>query len=235
MAYTSFKDLNFKQKLEHIWFYYKWYIIAAVFFLIAAVICIEQLVSRPNYDLTVLWAQSGNVSAQRIELAQEQFEKFCPDFNGDGEVNVEIRFVGLDESTLINPEEAGNTSSNGEFVDEYALMYKQQLLSEMAAGDSMIYVFDDNVVRTFKGVTEFYNFSSEINCACIVEGDKIKVSSTTLSSLENTKEDCGNYILMCGENTIKAKDKKRFAEAFEVIKNIIDAAHSQKPNPCPIK
>ncbi len=235
MPYGSFKDLTFKKKLEHIWFYYKWYIVAAAVLLFAVAVSMVQVLSKPNYDLTVLWSQSGRVSARTVELAAEELEKYCPDFNGDGEINVDVRFVGLDESTVVAPSEAGNsTNSNGEFVDQYALMYKQQLLAEMAAGDSMIYIFDDHVYNMFKDVTDFYDLSSKFDCAC-VEGDRIKVSKTSLKTLLNNDEKIENHILLCGPNTIKAQDKKSLNQAFEVIEKIINEAPQIKNNPCGMK
>ncbi len=237
MAHTSFKDLTFKKKIEHIWFYYKWYIVAALFLGFAAFICINQIVSRPNYDITVLWAQQGKITSKSIDRAREELEKYCPDFNGDGEVHVDLRFIGLDYNTInvssqslteqTSSEEISDTSS--EYVDrQLELTYKMQLLAEMTSGDSFVYILDDEVYDMLVELNGFRDISKEINHDCsYIEKDRLKLQSTPLEYI-NTKGDENKYLLVCGENAIKAKDNKRYDNAFEFVKAMIDKSHELK-------
>ncbi len=235
MAYTSFKDLTFQKKLEHIWFYYKWYIITAVFFGFAAFICINQIVSRPNYDITILWAQTDRITAKSIDRSREELEKYCPDFNGDGEVHVDLRFVGLDSGTIaVNSQSLsrGDTSSeitsdtSSEYVDrQLEMTYKMQLLAEMTSGDSFVYIFDDAVYKMLSDLNGYRDISKDVNHNCsFVENDRFKLSKTPLEYI-NSLGEYPKYLLICGENAIKSKDFKRYETATEFLKTIIEQSH----------
>lgn len=238
MAYTSFKDLTFKKKIEHIWFYYKWYIIAAIFFGFAAFICINQIVTRPNYDITILWAQTDRISAVSIDTSREELEKYCPDFNGDGEVHVDLRFIGLDADTIAVPQQTvsrdpssqiDNTES--EYVDrQLEMTYKMQLMAEFTTGDSFVFILDDAVYKMLVELGGFGNITNKYNHLCdYIEEDRFKLEATPfeyINSLGNNPK----YLLVCSESANKSKDAEKFNKAHQFLDEIIDKSHKLNPH-----
>ena len=214
MAYTSFKDLTFSKKLEHIWFYYKWYILVAIFFGFAAFICIKQFVLTPNYDTTVLWARHGNVPTQVVEEMREELEKYCPDLNGDGEVHVDVRFIGLAKTMLTVP---NDDETSSQYVNnEVELTYKMKLVAEMTGGGSYIFMFDDMVYQTLaelQGYRDLSEFGEKVEDGC-----RINIENTNLEA----KEEFGEvYLFFCSENAQKSKNTKLYNKSFEAFKAIV--------------
>jgi hypothetical protein len=220
VAYTSFKDLNFKGKIEHIWFYYKWYIVAALFFGFALFVCIQQTLLTPNYDATVLWARHGNVSPQTIEEMRTELESCCLDTNGDGEVHVDVRFIGLSETALTKPVSTNETSSgdtSSVFVNnQIELSYKMKLIAEVTGGESYIFILDDMVYNTLSDLNGYRDLSEFGERA--VDARRINIKDTKIGENEKFGD---MYFCFCSPNATKIRNQKEYENAFSAFKAII--------------
>lgn len=85
-----------KDKLSHIWYYYKWYILAALLVLYVAVDYVCDLKSTTKPDAVVSIVTTSAVSEQTREELRSFFEESWGDRNGDGRVEVEINFYAYD-------------------------------------------------------------------------------------------------------------------------------------------
>ena len=47
---------NFFKKFENFWYYHKWKVIIAVFFVVVFIVCSLQMCSRDEQDITVMYA-----------------------------------------------------------------------------------------------------------------------------------------------------------------------------------
>ncbi len=82
--------LTFREKAENFWYHNKWIAIGAAALCLVAVICVVQIITRPKYDCQVVVYMDNFMDKASSEALQAQLEKYCPDTNGDGEVNVLI-------------------------------------------------------------------------------------------------------------------------------------------------
>lgn len=78
--------------LDNFWYYHKWKVIIAAFFLVVLVIGLVQIFSRVEYDVYVTVAVPYTMNADENGRFTELLQKFCPrDFNGDGDVLVYVQ------------------------------------------------------------------------------------------------------------------------------------------------
>lgn len=78
--------------LDNFWYYHKWKVIIAVFFLVVLVIGLVQIFSRVEYDVYVTVAVPYTMNADENGRFTELLQKFCPrDFNGDGDLLVYVQ------------------------------------------------------------------------------------------------------------------------------------------------
>ena len=76
--------------LDNFWYHHKWKVIVITFFLIVAVVCTVQLVTRPVYDSSVVIASPYQMSkAERADL-EALFKTVCSDFDGNKKINVNL-------------------------------------------------------------------------------------------------------------------------------------------------
>lgn len=95
-----------KKKLSHIWYYYKWYILAALLVLWVAADFVLDLRNTREADAVVSIVTVSPVSDQTREHLQGFLEEAFGDRNGDGEVLVELNVYAYDgkEYTGNDPE-----------------------------------------------------------------------------------------------------------------------------------
>ena len=78
--------------LDNFWYYHKWKVIIAAFFLVVLVIGLVQIFSRVEYDVYVTVAVPYTMNAEENGRFTELLQKFCPrDFNGDGDLLVYVQ------------------------------------------------------------------------------------------------------------------------------------------------
>lgn len=78
--------------LDNFWYYHKWKVIIAAFFLVVLVIGLVQIFSRVEYDVYVTVAVPYTMNADENGRFTELLQKFCPrDFNGDGDLLVYVQ------------------------------------------------------------------------------------------------------------------------------------------------
>lgn len=85
-----------KKKLEHIWYYYKWYILAALLVVYVAVDFLGDLRQIHQPDMVVSVVTLSAVSEETVEQLQDFFQTCWDDRNGDGICEVEINVYAYD-------------------------------------------------------------------------------------------------------------------------------------------
>ncbi len=79
------------RRLDNFWYHYKWTVIVAVFFISVAIVCVVQLVTRPQYDTTLAIATPYRPSSEEYNDLEALLVRLCPDdFNDDGEKKINI-------------------------------------------------------------------------------------------------------------------------------------------------
>lgn len=85
-----------KKKLTHIWYYYKWYILAALLVLWVAVDYVSDLRNVRQADAVISIVTVSPVSEQTRQQLRGFFEACWGDRNGDGEILVELNVYAYD-------------------------------------------------------------------------------------------------------------------------------------------
>lgn len=137
--------LTKKQKLSNFWYYGRNTVIALVIIAVLIAVCVVQCTGRTEYDCTVVLYMKRTALPEMIENVATVMEKYCPDYNGDGEVNVLVVDCAIpDEERMLENGLAGSTRLMGQFASEKAIIYiadKEALLELDQIGGG---VFVDN-------------------------------------------------------------------------------------------
>lgn len=76
--------------LDNFWYHHKWKVIIATFFVIVAVVCTVQFITRPVYDSSVVIASPYQMSkAERADF-EALLKTVCEDFDENRKINVNI-------------------------------------------------------------------------------------------------------------------------------------------------
>ena len=132
-AREAYKNLTTSEKMGHLWHYFKWYVIIALFVLFAAGTFIHGAVTQVNPDLTILYLSREHVPREHIAALEEKFSEHVEDANDDGRMVVAILHM-----MLINPED------------------NLRLQTQLSTGDAKLFIADDMLLEALKheGVVE---------------------------------------------------------------------------------
>ncbi len=133
-----------KQRLSllDVWFYYKWYILIALFFITIFTVLIVQSVTRERYDVRVLYAGPAVLSDTGRDAVRDAFsQQIDADYNGDGKISAELFDI-----ILMNNDELKAMYESGVsdyFLNPSVIKDNQETLSVNAmAGDYVIFLID---------------------------------------------------------------------------------------------
>lgn len=121
------KEMTFTEKLSNFWYHHKWPVLVAAFFIVVFGYITYDTITRDKPDITVL-NLTDNGGNLRNPYISEFFEKFCDDFNGDGEVHVTVIDIP------INPDSTDYASANA---------VSAKLISQFQSGEAVLLIFDE--------------------------------------------------------------------------------------------
>ncbi len=118
-----------KEKFQNFWYYYKWWVFAAIALLVIIFIGVYQMVTtvKPDYMLTLV--TKASIESESIKGMEEELAKYGDDLNGDGKIVVDVENLPLAQYV-------GGTKSPA------AEMNSQKLMAYMVSADSMFFAFD---------------------------------------------------------------------------------------------
>lgn len=201
------KDIPKGQRLSHIWEYYKWHIIVVVAFVLACVSLVVQNLNKEKYDSYMLFTMSGGYMTEESRLALEEgIEDLNIDNNGDSYSNLYI-------STVLFPEDM---LASATAADAQANM--QRLVAELAAGECVIQITDDDLYKTLETYETLATYESLDG---LVEGEgviKIPYNETKLEDFV-PMEELGNQLYV----TLRPGDLDNviYRDQIEVFKKIL--------------
>lgn len=136
----SVKKLSFPQRLEHIWFYYKWFILLGVIVLGFLLVCLAQCAGKKEPDATVMYAGPQGVDIHYTEYIDSALSAIMSkDYNGDGYKTVELMTIHLATTQQDAKAAAAMQAVNGQDTDPM-LFYNQN-----ASGTAVIYLMDEAI------------------------------------------------------------------------------------------
>ncbi len=81
----------FLRKLDNFWYHHKWTVIVVTFFVVVAIVCTVQFVTRPQYDTSMAIATNYRMNSAEYLDFQNLITRISPnDFNGDGKIQINV-------------------------------------------------------------------------------------------------------------------------------------------------
>lgn len=148
-----------KKKLEHIWYYYKWYILAAALVILVAANFVGELGQRRQPDGVVSIVTTSQVPEETVEKIRTLFETLWGDRNQDGVTDVEVNVYAYD-----------GIGYSGGSADDYAAA-AVHLASEIQAGTTDLFLSDaEELMRQaerlqYYGAFREYDALHRLDCA----------------------------------------------------------------------
>lgn len=208
--------LSKKEWLKNFWWHNKIIIILVVFAIAVVSYITYDSLSRVKPDIKVMMTVNNGL-VNRTEEVADYFERFCPDINGDGEVNVQILSAPLTEDT-----------------DDYVQIqqYQEVYLANMQTGEIIFILTDDKTDADIYSDNESDNLLSDVSADF---ADNEFVTNKGLSLKGSYIEDVFKYHTNYPQNiylgmrapikTLKdSKDdmQKNYDKAYEIFKAMAD-------------
>lgn len=139
--------LSKKEWLKNFWWHNKIIIILIIFAIAVVSYITYDSLSRVKPDIKVMMTVNNGL-VNRTEEVADYFERFCPDINGDGEVNVQILSAPLTENT-----------------DDYVQIqqYQEIYLANMQTGEIIFILTDDKTDGDIYSENESANLLSDVS------------------------------------------------------------------------
>ena len=136
--------------IENFMYRNKWYFIVAVFFISLAVFLAYQILSRENADLTVIVAISDSSKTpdvyRKVNDLELAFEQYCPDYDGNGKVHVDVYYMDL------------TVSSNTQYMQSNTAKF----YGEIQRGRAELYICDPDIFSIEESSVDYDSDSSEV-------------------------------------------------------------------------
>lgn len=201
-------SLTASQKITNFWYYNKWFCLFFAILFIIIGISLYSCTHKTNYDCTVVLALSTELTDTSIEKLTEQLLPYCEDYNGDGEVNLNVYNCSFLESDVYS-----QTSHYTNFVTCFQ------------EAENMIIIIDEPKID-FVGDDLFMD--STLNLPDL-NGKAILLNKTDFG--KNCKKECGfelpenTYMVrrdFSGSITKKKNSEYHFNNAEKFIKNFLN-------------
>lgn len=210
-------ELHGFKKIENFFYHYKWHVIVGLFFTAVIIFFAHNLLTKEQGDMRVLLVTKSPEVTNNVTYKIKEFEmgveKFCPDFDDNGYIHVDMYNIDLSE----------NISS------EYMLAGVTKATSEIMYGEAQMFIVDKQGLEaltdgTFEGLLNL----EELFPDCpYVDGIYLKVKDSPLSAAAGYMEACPEDLYIVVRNIADVWENKERAEkanekALHVIRNIVD-------------
>lgn len=190
--------LTAKQKIENFFYYYKWILLLSVIGITLVTVFIVKLVTAEKPDLKVLLIGTKQDSDLQMRTTETELalEQFCPDFNEDKNIHVEVLAIDL-----------GCMPSDGQYYLAQTMMFDNEL-----TGERCLVISDDGLIAYMRERTQ----TDTDVLLPISEDYSVPVSETALGGvLEDFPEDAYLYFFKDG------RDETDFQRSMQVLKAIL--------------
>ncbi|MBQ2615083.1 MAG: hypothetical protein IJB80_07165 [Clostridia bacterium] len=175
------KELPFRDKVAHIWTYYRGIIITVLVIVLAIGGTAYQIATRPSYDLEISCYTKVGMTEEAIAALESYFAEYVEDLDGDGEKTVKIYD---NVAASMGPEQDGVVIMQQKFTVEIAAaQYPVFLLDESfaaVAGKGDL----DGTMESFRSIKTAPEIAEILN---LPEGQELYWSTRILYENEQDK------------------------------------------------
>lgn len=214
-------ELHGLKWIENFLYRNKIYVILAVFFAAVAVFLTVSLITRERGDMRVMVVTKDKDIAENVSFKTKEFETafelYCPDYDDNGYVHVEVFNVDLSE----NPDAT------------YMAANVTKITSEAIIGEAQLYILDKKAAEAVSSndLSMFLNLSELYPDVDYIDGPFLQIKKSGFAVNAQYYEACPDDLYMVvkkvDENT-KNRDIAEAAQkkALEVVDNIVNGNYS---------
>lgn len=176
--FEKLKSMTFKKKVEYIWEYYKWGILAAVFIIFIAVSIITAMTRNNPNAVTIMACDflPPMVSSEDEELAEEKLNDSF------------VSYTGMDKPSkpLINVDASVSLATGDDYM---ATMMRQKLIATLGAGAVDIMIGKEADMEEYASLNTFddiRNYLSEDTVSMLEEKNLICKATVTPDETDDT-------------------------------------------------
>ncbi len=122
------KNLSFKEKIKHFWYYYKIHTICIAFAVVLVVTTTVQCMRQIKYDMSIAYYSVRHIEQIQLDALTDLLETMVEDTNENGSVDVFISFLSGDITAKL--------------LDQYAQMGYQKMQIEVATDEYQSFILD---------------------------------------------------------------------------------------------
>lgn len=210
-------ELHGWKRVENFFYHNKWYVAAAVFFAFVAAFLVLSLVQKEQGDLRVMVVTKDKTIASEIMFKtgdlEKAFELYCPDYDDNGYIHVDVYNVDLSE----NPD------------PQYSLAAVTKITSEIMYGEAQLFLVDSLGAQavTNDNLSQFVDLSKiypDVDC---IDGVFLKIKASGFAANAQYYEACPDDLYLAvrnasesDENSFRSLAAKK--KALEIIDNIVN-------------
>ncbi len=149
--------------LENYWYHYKWQTLIALFLIVVAAVCIGQMVTRTDPDVSVIYGGPCELTANQIHEVDLALSSLLPeDYNRDGERSAElVHFLLMtDDQRKALLEQAAQESRPLVINTKNLEQNRTNFTTQIAVGDASICFLDPVWYETVRENNGFVTLES---------------------------------------------------------------------------
>lgn len=210
-------ELHGWKRVENFFYHNKWYVLAGLFFAAVAIFLIISLVEKEQGDMRVMVVTKDPQIVAEIMYKtgdlEQAFELYCPDYDDNGYIHVDVYNVDLSE----NPD------------PQYSLAAVTKITSEIMYGEAQMFVVDSQAAQaiTNENLSQLVDLSELYPDCPYISSYFLHVRESGLAAAAQYYEACPDdlYIVVrnaseSDENSFRSLAAKK--KALEVVDNIIN-------------
>jgi len=149
----------FKERLSNFWYYHKWHTLVALAAVLLFTVLILQTCERKEYDAHILYAGSHQFSRISTDGDIPEYnsmlltlKKFADDYNGDGEISLDMRDLYVMTSEEINA--ALEADPDADLNESRIMEDGETLLSTLLYSEYFLVFISDDLFRSYEAKYE---------------------------------------------------------------------------------
>jgi hypothetical protein len=203
-----FKEMPFKKKCEHIWYYFKIHILVAIGLILVSIFLVRQCQTTVKPDIVIHIATNKTVmTLDQQNKFSEYVSSLIEDSNKDGKKYAQCLFLSFDS------QDANTIMAN-----------KTRLIGDLQLRQDVLYIFDDGAIDQMTGgdLSGFTKIHDVLPGVSTSDPYKLPISDTTLSQQSFADPLSGTSILIqsYSEDGAKQSTIDRINNAIALVKTL---------------
>ncbi|MDR0986354.1 MAG: hypothetical protein LBL98_01490 [Ruminococcus sp.] len=198
------------KRISNFWYHNKFTVIVSVLIVIAVSYFVGELIFKVNPDVKIMYIAPDYEMTVRYEDVANALVPYCPDFNGDGKIYIEVAYVPARVDESADPEyvQAMSAKLFVEFqnADTILIFADEEAINALDIGEN---VFDDPSEWFTGNVNEWGYIVSETRLS---DDINYELPSNLIACFRFPKEGLGTF----------AKFETNYQNAHELWRNFID-------------